>query len=217
MAMTKTRRKFGMAVDLERCLGCWTCAVVCKEENDVPMGLWWNRVLTEGGDGLDKPDGTYPHLDLDYLPLACQHCEDAPCVKVCPAEATYKREDGGIVLVDYSKCIGCRYCMAACPYSVRVFNWAEPQRIPDFSYGMVEGRPRGVVEKCTFCVHRLDQGLEPSCVVSCPAQARIFGDLNDPDSPVSVAVRERGGTQMLADKGTHPQVYYLSKRRKRPL
>lgn len=216
--MSDRKKKWGMAVDLERCLGCWTCAVVCKEENNVPMGMWWNRIANIGAGGLDVPSGAYPDLELSYLPLACQHCEDAPCVKVCPTAATYKREDG-IVLIDYDRCIGCRYCMAACPYGVRVFNWGEPKRIPEFQYGSakVPARPKGVVEKCTFCVHRVDQGLLPACVYSCPAQARIFGDLNDPDSEVSLAIRERAGLHLLEEKGTHPQVYYLVPRRRQRL
>lgn len=216
--MPERKKKWGMAIDLERCLGCWTCAVVCKEENNIPMGLWWNRIANMGGEGLDTPAGEYPDLEMSYLPLACQHCEDAPCVKVCPTAATYKRDDG-IVLINYDRCIGCRYCMAACPYGARVFNWGEPQRIPDFQYGSakVPVRPKGVVEKCTFCVHRLDEGRLPACVVSCPAHARIFGDLNDPESEVSLAVAERSGQRLLEDRGTHPQVYYLVPRRKQKL
>jgi dimethyl sulfoxide reductase iron-sulfur subunit len=209
-------KKLGMAVALDRCVGCWTCAVACKEENNVPMGLWWNRVANEGGQALDTPQGEYPNLKMGYEPVACQHCEEPPCTRVCPAHATYKRADG-IVVQDYDRCIGCRYCMAACPYGVRNFNWGEPQRIPNFSYGadQVPARPKGVVEKCTFCVHRIDQGRLPACVESCPLQARIFGDLNDPASAVSVAIRERGGERLLDEKGTRPQVYYLPPRRKK--
>jgi len=210
--------KLGMAIDRDRCVGCWTCAVVCKEENNVPLGLWWNRVANEGGNWFDTPEGEYPNLQMGYLPVACQHCEEAPCVKVCPTRATYKRADG-IVMQDYEKCIGCRYCMAACPYGVRNFNWGEPQRIPSFDYGsaQVPARPKGVVEKCTFCVHRVDEGRQPACVESCPTQARIFGNLNDPTSKISTAIRERGGQRLLEDKGTGPQVYYLPPRRKQSL
>lgn len=225
------KRKLGMAVDLDRCLGCWACAIACKEENNIPLGLWWNRVLTAGGgdDDAEKPEGlgmvlegpltegAGDPLQMGYLPLSCQHCEDPPCAKVCPTGATYKREQDGIVLVDYDQCIGCRYCMAACPYGVRVFNWGKARRVPDFDYGEVAPRPAGVVEKCTFCVHLVDRGELPACVAACPGQARIFGDLNDPDSEVSRAIVARGGFRLLEDKNTRPQVFYLSSRRRRVL
>ena len=170
--------KLGMVIDLNKCVGCQTCVNACKMQNNVPMGMLWNRVLTEGSEVIDDVEGVYPHVQKKYSPVACQHCENAPCVKVCPVEATYKAEDGR-VLIDYDRCIGCRYCMAACPYNVRVFNWEEAVRHPGFNYGdsKVPVRPVGVVEKCSMCKERTDDGLNPMCVVCCPAEARIFGDL----------------------------------------
>ena len=200
--------KLGMTIDLKRCMGCQTCALGCKMQNNVPMGTLWNRILTDGGEDVDSARGEFPNLHKSWMPLACLHCENAPCVKVCPVGATYRDNDGRI-LINYDRCIGCRYCMAACPYNVRVFNWQEAVREPGFSYGDVPARPKGVVEKCTLCVERTSKGKEPVCVEVCPAKARIFGDLNDPNSEVSKAIHERGGQQLLAEKGTKPQVYYL--------
>ncbi|AFK19899.1 4Fe-4S dicluster domain-containing protein [Haloferax mediterranei ATCC 33500] len=206
--------KYGLVIDQERCIGCHACAVTCKQENNVPMGQYWNRVLTEGGDKIDTPAGTYPEhgedgtLDMGYQPTACQHCENAPCVKVCPVNATYTRDDG-IVEIDYDKCIGCRYCMAACPYNARVFNWEESKTIPEEGTGDVPARPQGVVEKCTFCSHRVDEGLDPACVVNCPADARIFGDLDNEESTVSRYIKKYETHRLLEDRGTDPKTYYI--------
>lgn len=210
------KAKYGMVIDLERCIGCYSCAVGCKVENNVPMGMAWNRVLTRGGNQLDTAAGVFPKVEMEWLPLACQHCEDAPCVKVCPVGASYKAEDGR-VLIDYDKCIGCRYCMAACPYGARSFNWSEPDRIPEHDTGDpdVKPRKRGVVEKCTLCEHRAAKGEEPFCVVSCPGRARIYGDLNDPNSEVSQLIARNYGFRFLEEKGTKPQVYYLPARRRK--
>lgn len=204
---------WGMVVDQERCIGCWSCAVICKAENDLPLGSWWNRILTQGDD-LDRPSEAYGgSLEMDFMPVACQHCENAPCVKVCPVGATYHREDG-IVMQDNDRCIGCRYCMIACPYGVRTFNWGEPVRTTPHKTGMIELRPVGTVEKCTMCVHRLAEDQTPSCVYSCPTGARVFGDLNDADSRVNQLIGGREGYELLEEAGTRPSVHYLPPRRK---
>ena len=202
--------RMGMAVDLHRCIGCNTCALACKMQNNVPMGMLWNRVLTENCELYDGAEGTYPNLTRSYLPIACQHCDNPACQKVCPTGATYTDENGRVE-IDYDKCIGCRMCMAACPYNARVFNWNEPVRDPDFNYGdaSVPVRDRGVMEKCTLCKERTDRGDVPMCVLCCPADARIFGDLDDHDSDVSVALREKEGFTLLEEKGTRPKVRYL--------
>ena len=204
--------KLGIAIDLERCVGCHTCANACKMQNNVPTGMLWNRVTTEGCDVIDGAVGTYPNLTRTFLPVACQHCENPACVKVCPVGATYKDPDTGVVRQDYDKCIGCRMCMAACPYvGVRSFNWEEPSYHLDFPVGDQDVAPhqKHVVEKCTFCWHRLAKGLAPACVEVCSARARIFGDANDPDSEVSQKLRERSSMRLLEDRETEPSVYFL--------
>ncbi|WP_302783515.1 4Fe-4S dicluster domain-containing protein [Adlercreutzia equolifaciens] len=202
--------KLAIGINLRRCIGCNTCAVACKMQNNVPDGMLWNRVLTEGCERFDSAEGTYPNLSRTYLPLACQHCENPACERVCPTGATYK-DDKGRVEIDYDKCIGCRMCMAACPYSARTFNWNEPVRATGASYGdaRVPERGRGVMEKCTLCKERTDEGDEPMCVRCCPADARIFGDLDDPDSAVSRLRREQSAEVLLEEKGTRPQVFYV--------
>ena len=141
---------------------------------------------------------------MHWLPLACQHCENAPCVKVCPVQATYHRGDG-IVMQDNDRCIGCRYCMIACPYGVRNFNWGAPARPTPHETGMVAARPLGTVEKCTMCVQRLAEDQVPSCVWSCPTGARVFGDLNDPNGRLATLIREREGDD-AAGGVRHPAV-----------
>lgn len=202
----------GMVIDTVRCIGCHTCAMACKMENNLPENMWWNRVLTDGGDGMDIPAGEWPNLTMGYLPLNCQHCEEPACAKVCPVGATYKDPETGVVRQDGNKCIGCRMCMAACPYTgIRSFNWEEPKYLLGFAVGGA-GAPehqKHTVEKCTMCGHRLAEGLAPACMELCPGRARFFGDFNDPDSEVSRLIREKPYKQLLPEEGTKPSVYYL--------
>lgn len=204
--------KLGMAINLSRCVGCHTCANACKMSNNVPMGMLWNRILTKGSDVMDGAEGVYPNLRRQYVPLACQHCENPACMKVCPTKATYKDEKGRVE-IDYEKCVGCRMCMAACPYNARVFNWDEPNHDPDFQTGCkdVPVRGKGVMEKCTLCKERCDADpdAKPMCVVCCVSGARVYGDLDDPESEISKALASKEPFVLLEGKGTRPQVKYF--------
>lgn len=203
---------YGMVIDKKLCIGCQTCATACKVANNTPKGIWWNRVLTDGGPTLDTASGVYPDCHLDYIPIGCQHCENPACVKVCPVGATWKDPETGIVRQDYDKCIGCRMCMSACPYTgVRSFNWEEPAFALDFATGDVDapGHQRHTVEKCTFCYQRIARGEVPACMELCPGRARFWGDLDDPESEVSKLIASREYKQLLPEEGTKPSVYYL--------
>lgn len=161
---------------------------------------------------MDIPRGSFPDNSIDYLPVNCQHCENPACVRVCPVGATYKDEETGIVRQDYDKCIGCRMCMAACPYTgVRSFNWQEPEYMLDYTLGAKDSpeHQRHTVEKCTMCWHRVAGGGEPECVRACPGRARIWGDLDDPNSEISKLIASREYKQLLPEEGTKPSVYYL--------
>lgn len=203
---------YGMTIDLARCIGCQTCAVSCKSANNLPIGNWWNRVLTEGGDSIDTASGTWPNAKMNFRPINCQHCEDPACVKVCPVGATYKDPETGVVCQDPDRCIGCRMCVAHCPYTgVRSFNWQEPEYYLDFTTGDADA-PKHVkhtVEKCIFCSHRTSKGEDPACMMMCPARARNWGDFDDPESTVSKLIRERKYETLLPEMGTKPSVYYL--------
>lgn len=206
--------RWGMVVDLDKCIGCNYCTMACKAHNDIAPGVAWNKVFETG-----EVDGK-----MHYMPVPCQHCEHAPCVDACPVKATYHRADG-IVAMDYDRCIGCRYCEVACPYGVRTFNWkefdGENPLVPMWGTPEVERRPRGVVEKCSFCYQRIDRGLAqglmpgvdeeatPACVVACPTGARVFGDLNNVDSEVSQLLRDNYVTRLREDLGTQTRVFYI--------
>lgn len=204
--------RLGMVIDLHRCLGCHSCAIACKSMNNLPSGNLWNRILTAGGSGMDTASGDFPNLQMQHIPIACQHCENPACVKVCPVGATYKDPETGIVRQDYDKCIGCRMCMSACPYTgVRLFNWEEPKYSVDFPVGDANASPhqKHVVEKCTFCYQRSSQGETPACMELCPGRARYWGDFDDPESEVSQLIRDREYMQLLPEMGTNPSTYYL--------
>lgn len=205
---------WAMVIDQSKCVGCGHCIQACKAYNDVSPDIEWTR-LVEGEEIAGKQT---------FIPIPCMHCADAPCTHVCLVGATYSRPDG-IVMMDYDRCIGCRYCEVACPYGVRSFNWeafkGDNPAVPTWGQPEVKRRPRGVAEKCSFCYQRIDRGLEigltpgvdpaatPACVVACPMKARTFGDLNDPDSPVSKLLAENASYRLREGIGTEPRVYYL--------
>ena len=199
--------KWGVAIDLKRCTGCQACTVACKAENGTPPGVFWTRVL-------EREEGTYPLAYKIFMPLRCNHCAEPPCVPVCPTGASYQRENDNLVLVDQDKCIGCHSCVVACPYqvrfipeSIRGYYGEHTTPYEDVSYRRWQA---GTAQKCTMCVHRIDEGLEPACVETCPTRALVFGDLNDPDSEISEQVRQRVNFQPRAELGTDPCVFYLT-------
>lgn len=199
-------KRLGMVIDLTRCEpGCTICLDACREENNVAFhddARWdvhWIRKVNIRP--KDESHGTEEKTVL----LMCNHCDDPPCVQVCPVQATFKREDG-IVLVDHHRCIGCRYCMVACPYNARYFNYKENEDWPNKEYPK---RSHGVVESCNFCAHLVDQGKMPACVDACDAGALVFGDLNDPNSEISRVIAENSVKRIREDWGTEPKVYYI--------
>jgi molybdopterin-containing oxidoreductase family iron-sulfur binding subunit len=218
-----------MAIDTDRCTGCGACVVACHAENNIQTvgeeearngrAMHWLRIER-------YYEGTFPDVKVRFTPVLCQHCAEAPCEPVCPVYATYRTPEGLNAMV-YNRCIGTRYCANNCPYTVRVFNWhagewpepLERQLNPDVSV-----RPVGVMEKCTFCVQRIqdaqdiakdddrevqDGEIKTACAQSCPARAIVFGDLEDPESRVTRLSRSERASQLLEDMGTHPSVFYL--------
>ena len=213
---------FGYALDIARCIGCRRCVYGCVEENNQSRDpqIHWITVLELDSDRGIHLEHATPYYDVEqvprpgktYLPVACQHCENPPCVKVCPVQATWKDKDG-IVVIDYDWCVGCRCCMSACPYGARHFNWREPT-IPEdevntnTEYLGNRPRPRGVVEKCTFCLQRVRKGLYPKCVEVCPVGARKFGNLLDPESEIRYILEHKSVYILKQDLGTDPKFFY---------
>lgn len=238
--------QWAMVIDLDKCVACQGCSIACRFENNIPAvapaeaqqgrAIRWNDVFPNPINPTEER-GEYPHVRTRYMTRPCMHCVNPPCTKVCPVQATY-RDDEGLVRQNYERCIGCRFCTVACPYGVRYFNWYEPEWSPEMALalspdtvegpGQVEGPPvraKGIVEKCTFCIHRLQQAREravaegrdfrasdyvPACVQTCTGNARFFGDLEDPDSSVTQLTVSPRAFRLLEDVGTHPKVIYLS-------
>ena len=227
----KTNHRWGMAIDTDRCTGCQACVAACHAENNLPISdpesaakgraVHWIRV--------DRYyEGEFPDIRVKHTPVLCQQCDEAPCEPVCPVYATYQNPEGLNVQV-YNRCVGTRYCANNCPYSVRFFNWFDPvwpQPLPLQHNPDVSIRVSGVMEKCTFCIQRIkrseldaksenralaDGEIQPACAQSCPAEAMVFGDLNDPESNVSRMAKSGRSTRLLEETGTKPKVFYLQK------
>ena len=178
------KKRLAMVIDLRRCFGCHACSVACKAQFDVPLGVWRSWVIV-------TERGKYPDVKRHFLPVLCNHCENTPCLKGCPATAIM-RDENGIVRQLEENCIGCGYCLQTCPYKMRF-------RHPE----------KNVANKCDFCAERLEQGLEPACVNTCNAKARIVGDLNDPDSEIYKVIASNPVKTLLPEQNTHPKVFYI--------
>ncbi len=203
-------RKWIMVIDLAKCDGCGTCTKACSVMHYIPSERQWIKVLR-----MQDAKSTTPY----FFPQPCFHCDNPPCTKVCPVDATFKRQDG-IVLIDNKRCIGCRFCMAACPYGARSFNWGKPDLASeDHPYSPEWGFPRrmGTVEKCDFCPHMASQGKLPACASACPMGVIYYGDQNEDavtnskgeTKQLSKLIRDNAGYRFLEELGTEPRVYYL--------
>lgn len=177
--------RLGMAIDTRTCVGCMDCVVACKTENQVPEGFNRDWIAYDSR-------GTFPALRLEIRSERCNHCDEPPCVGCCPTGASHVDPFGGIVLVTHERCIGCKACMASCPYDARFVH------------------PQGYVDKCTFCIHRVKEGRDPACVSVCPTWCMTFGDLDDPNSEISRLVATRPSHPVLPEAGTAPRIFYLT-------
>lgn len=206
--------RYGMVIDLKRCYGCYACVMACKVANHTPPDVFWARLLK-------GESGSYPNVVRQALPVLCFHCEDPGCVKVCPTKATYADEDG-VVVIDKDICVGCKYCMMGCPYGARysVPEWKSyfPEGLPLSELEQFQKKAWeedsgcGVATKCDFCSDRRKNGKGLACVEACSAKARVFGDLDDPDSEISILIKQNRGFVLKPEQGTNPKVYYLPPR-----
>ena len=223
--------QWAMAIDLDRCTGCEACVLACASENNVPTAGEDQAAMgrTKHWIRIDRYyEGEFPDIKVKYRPVMCQQCDEAPCEPVCPVNATYQNAEGLNVQI-YNRCIGTRYCANNCPYTVRFFNWFAPEWAAPLNLQLnpdVSVRPAGVMEKCTFCAHKIkrakldadgdgrelaDGDVQPACVQSCPAEAMVFGDMSDPDSKVAKQLGSGRSGQLLESLGTKPRVFYLEK------
>lgn len=176
--------RFGMVIDTNKCVGCMDCVVACKTENNVPEGFNRDWIVQD-------VKGAYPTLNMQIRTERCNHCDNPPCVYCCPCGASHVHELGGVVLVYHDKCSGCKACMAACPYDARFIH------------------PDGYADKCTFCIHRVEDGMDPACVSVCPTHCMYFGDLDDPNSELNKLLNSRKYRALIPEAGTKPQIFYL--------
>jgi molybdopterin-containing oxidoreductase family iron-sulfur binding subunit len=216
---TSSVKRLAMAIDVRKCIEvgeCDKCLRACHVVHNVPdFGNPKDEVKWIWKESFEHAFHEQEHDYLDeslkhaLTPVLCNHCDNPPCVRVCPTQATWKRESDGIVMMDWHRCIGCRYCILACPYGSRSFNWRDPRPFIDEINPDYPTRTRGVVEKCTFCEERLSRGLIPSCVEACKEKALVFGDLEDPDSDIRKLLRKKFSIRRNPGLGTQPEVYYI--------
>jgi DMSO reductase iron-sulfur subunit len=182
--MEKKKPKWAMLIDASKCVGCYACRIACQNQNELKIKEYYNRIH-------EQESGKFPNFTRRFLPVQCQHCDNPPCVRVCPTGASYKRKDG-VVIVDKKRCIGCKFCILSCPYKARIIN-----------------EEKGYIHKCSFCIEFVEQGKTPACVTTCMMGVRVFGDLNNPESEISRLIIKKKPGKLGADLNTKPSIFYI--------